>query len=221
MPVMQYADDRNLRRLMHEAYSTRASDLGGNVEWNNGPLILRILALRHEAAKLLGYRNYAEVSLVPKMAQHPEEVIAFLRDLARRAKPFAQRDFAELTAFARSDLGLATLEPWDLAYASEKLKASRYAYNEQEVRQYFPEDRVLAGLFRSSRRSTGSRSANRKPRSGIPTCVSSRSAMRAARWSASSTSTSMRGPASRAARGWTTRSTAAPCMARCGTRSHS
>jgi oligopeptidase A len=148
MPVMQYADDRNLRRLMHEAYSTRASDLGGNAGWDNGPLILRILALRHEAARLLGYRNYAEVSLVPKMAQHPEEVIAFLRDLARRAKPFAQRDFAELTAFARSDLGLATVEPWDIAYASEKLKASRYAYNEQEVRQYFPEDRVLAGLFR-------------------------------------------------------------------------
>ena len=148
LPVMQYADDRNLRRLMHEAYSTRASDLGSNPEWDNGPLILRILALRHEAAQLLGYRNYAEVSLVPKMAQHPEEVIAFLRDLARRAKPFARRDFDELRDFAGGTLGLATLEPWDIAYASEKLKASRYAYNEQDVRQYFPEDRVLAGLFR-------------------------------------------------------------------------
>src|SRR4030095_15628402 len=101
MPVMQYADDRDLRRLMHEAYSTGASDLGSNPDWNNGPLILRILALRHEAAKLLGYRNYAEVSLVPKMAQHPDQVIAFLVDLARRARPFAQRDFAELSAFAR------------------------------------------------------------------------------------------------------------------------
>ena len=148
LPVMQYADDRNLRRLMHEAYSTRASDLGSSPEWDNGPLILRILALRHEAAQLLGYRNYAEVSLVPKMAQHPEEVIAFLRDLARRAKPFAKRDYDELRDFASGTLGLATLEPWDLAYASEKLKASRYAYNEQEVRQYLPEDRVLAGLFR-------------------------------------------------------------------------
>jgi len=145
---MQYAEDRNLRRRMHEAYSTRASDLGGTPDWSNGPLLLRILALRHEAARLLGYRNYAEVSLVPKMAQHPDEVIEFLRDLARRAKPFAQRDFAELASFAKDHLGLATLEPWDLAYASEKLKASRYAYNEQEVRQYFPEDRVLAGLFR-------------------------------------------------------------------------
>lgn len=148
LPVMQYADDRALRRRMHEAYSTRASDLGGNVEWDNGPLILRILALRHEAAKLLGYRNYAEVSLVPKMAGHPDEVIAFLRDLARRARPFAQRDYAELAAFAQSDLGLVALEPWDVAYASEKLKTARYAYDEQDVRQYLPEDRVLAGLFR-------------------------------------------------------------------------
>ena len=148
LPVMQYADDRALRQRMHEAYSTRASDLGSNSDWDNGPLIGRILALRHEAAELLGYRNYAEVSLVPKMAQQPDEVIAFLRDLARRARPFAQRDFAELAAFARSDLGLATIEPWDLAYASEKLKASRYAFNEQELRPYFPEDRVLAGLFR-------------------------------------------------------------------------
>ncbi len=148
LPVMQYADDRTLRRRMHEAYSTRASDLGSDPAWDNGPLIARILALRHEAANLLGYRNYAEVSLVPKMAQRPDEVIAFLRDLARRAHPFARRDIAELAAFAKSELGLPALEPWDVAYASEKLKAARYAYDEQEVRQYFPEDRVLAGLFR-------------------------------------------------------------------------
>jgi oligopeptidase A len=148
LPVMQYADDRNLRRRMHEAYSTRASDLGSDPEWDNGPLILRILALRHEAARLLGYRNYAEVSLVPKMARDPDEVIAFLRDLAQRAKPFAERDLAEVAAFAKGELGLPTMEPWDVAYASEKLKARHFAYNEQEVRQYFPEDRVLAGLFR-------------------------------------------------------------------------
>jgi oligopeptidase A len=148
LPVMQYADDRALRQRMHEAYSTRASELGADPAWDNGPLIPRILALRHETAALLGYANYAEVSLVPKMAQHPEEVVAFLRDLSRRARPFAQRDLAELAAFAQRDLGLPTLEPWDLAYASEKLRASRYAYSEQEVRQYFPEDRVLAGLFR-------------------------------------------------------------------------
>ena len=148
LPVMQYAEDRNLRRRMHEAFSTRASDLGSNPAWDNGPLIDRILALRHEAARLLGYANYAEVSLVPKMAQGPDEVIAFLRDLARRAKPFAERDFAELSAFARDELGLATVEPWDIAYASEKLRSARYAYSEQDVRQYLPEDQVLPGLFR-------------------------------------------------------------------------
>jgi len=148
LPVMQYAEDRNLRRRMHEAFSTRASDLGSNPAWDNGPLVGRILALRHEAARLLGYASYAEVSLVPKMAQGPAEVIAFLRDLARRAKPFAERDFAELSAFARDELGLPTVEPWDVAYASEKLKSARYAYSEQDVRQYFPEDQVLPGLFR-------------------------------------------------------------------------
>jgi len=148
LPVMQYADDRDLRRRMHEAFSTRASDLGSNPAWDNGPLIGRILALRHEAARLLGYANYAEVSLVPKMAQGPDEVIAFLRDLARRAKPFAERDFAELCAFARDELGLVSVEPWDIAYASEKQKSARYAYSEQDVRQYFPEDQVLPGLFR-------------------------------------------------------------------------
>jgi len=148
LPVMQYAHDRNLRRLMHEAYSTRASELGSKPEWDNGPLIERILALRHEAARLLGYSNYAEVSLVPKMAQNPDEVVTFLRDLARRAKPFAERDFAELATFARDELDLPDLAPWDLAYASEKLKAARYAYSEQDVRQYFPEDQVLNGLFR-------------------------------------------------------------------------
>jgi oligopeptidase A len=148
LPVMQYSENRNLRRRMHEAFSTRASELGGNPEWDNGPLIDRILALRHEAAHLLGYANYAEMSLVPKMAEHPDEVIAFLRDLSRRAKPFAERDFDELTRFAHDELRLAELAPWDIAYASERLKAARYAYNEQVVRQYFPENDVLAGLFR-------------------------------------------------------------------------
>jgi len=148
LPVMQYAEDRNLRRRMHEAHSTRASDLGSNPEWDNRPLGEQILALRDEVAHLLGYESYADVSLVPKMAEHPAEVIAFLRDLAARAKPFAETDFAALTAFARDDLGLATLEPWDVAFAAERLKTARYAYNEQEVRQYLPEDQVLGGLFR-------------------------------------------------------------------------
>ncbi len=147
LPVMQYADDRELRRTMHRAHSTRASDLGLDPSRDNTPLIARILQLRREAARLLGFDNYADLSLVPKMAASAAEVLAFLRDLGARAKPFAQRDYAELTQFARDELGLDTLEACDLAYASEKLKAARYSFSEQEVRQYFPEDRVLAGLF--------------------------------------------------------------------------
>jgi oligopeptidase A len=148
LPVMQYARDRELRRRMHEAYSTRASDLGADPAWDNGPLIDRILAGRREEASLLGYPNFAHVSLVPKMAGHPDEVIAFLRDLARRARPFAEREYVELADFARAHLDLPTLAPWDLLFASEKLKEHRYAFDDQEVRQYFPEDAVLAGLFR-------------------------------------------------------------------------
>ena len=147
VPVMQYADDRALRATMHRAFSTRASDLGEPQALDNTDVLLRILALRDEAARLLGYANYAEVSLVPKMARTPAEVIAFLRDLARRARPYAEREYAELRAFARDTLGIADLAAWDLAYASEKLKAQRFAYSDEEVRQYFPEDRVLAGLF--------------------------------------------------------------------------
>jgi oligopeptidase A len=148
LPVMQYARNRELRRRLHEAHATRASDLGANPEWDNGPVIDRVLVLRRELAELLGYRNYAEVSLVPKMARNPAEVAAFLRDLAHRARPFAQQDYADLVSFARDNLGLVEVAPWDLAFATEQLKAERYAFSEQEVRQYFPEDQVLAGLFR-------------------------------------------------------------------------
>ncbi|HZQ61499.1 MAG TPA: M3 family metallopeptidase [Casimicrobiaceae bacterium] len=148
LPVMQYAEDRTLRETMHRGFVTRASDIGLKPEWDNTPIIEEILKLRREAAQLLGYESYAAVSLVPKMAQTPGEVLAFLRDLAARAKPFAERDYAELTAFARTDLELDELQAWDLAYASEKLKAKRYSFSEQEVRQYFPEPKVLDGLFR-------------------------------------------------------------------------
>ena len=147
LPVMQYADNRRLREKLYYAFSVRASEFGP-AQWDNTALIDRILELRREHAELLGYRNYAEVSLVPKMARTPEEVLAFLRDLAVRAKPFAERDFAELAAFAREELRLSDLAAWDLPYASEKLRQSRYSFSEQEVRQYFPEDRVLAGMFR-------------------------------------------------------------------------
>jgi oligopeptidase A len=147
MPVLQYAEDRRLRALMHRAYATLASDLGASDAWDNTGIIERLLALRHEEARLLGYANYAELSLVPKMAQAPDEVLAFLRDLAARARPFAVREYAELRAYARDTLGIEDLSAWDVAYASEKLKRARHAFSEQEVKQYFPEGRVVAGLF--------------------------------------------------------------------------
>ncbi|MGE5171428.1 MAG: M3 family metallopeptidase [Rudaea sp.] len=146
-PVMQYAESRALRALMHRASATLASELGAEPRWDNTPIIERILALREEEARLLGYANFAALSLVPKMAGTPDEVLAFLRDLAARARPFALREYADLTAFARDALGIASLEIHDVPYVTERLKAQRFAFSEQEVRQYFPEDRVLAGLF--------------------------------------------------------------------------
>jgi oligopeptidase A len=147
LPVMQFADDRALRETVYRASVTRASEFG-KPEWDNTPLIARIVKLRREEARLLGYRSYAEVSLARKMAETPSRVTGFLEDLAQRARPFAEQDLAELERFARAELGLPNLEAWDIAYASEKLRAARYAFSEQEVKQYFPEDGVLAGLFR-------------------------------------------------------------------------
>jgi oligopeptidase A len=147
MPVMQYAGDRKLRETLYRESATRASEFG-KAEWDNTALIDRIVTLRREVAQLLGYKNFAEVSLVPKMAQSPDQVLAFLEDLARRARPFAEKDVAELRAFARERLGLDPLESWDVAYASEKLRVERYAFSEQEVKQYFPEDAAVGGLFR-------------------------------------------------------------------------
>ena len=148
LPVLSYANNRALRATLHRAYATRASDLGASPAWDNGPVIARLLELRREAALLLGYAHFADVSLVSRMARSVDEVLGFLRDLARRAEPFARRDYAELQAFARTELGLSDLAPWDLAYVSEKLKTKRFAFSEQEVRRYFPEPKVLAGLFR-------------------------------------------------------------------------
>ena len=146
-PFMQYAAGRDLREQMYRAYVTRASEFG-NTELDNTPLITQILSLHHEAAKLLGYANHAEVSLVPKMAQTPKQVLDFLNDLAAKALPFARKDYAELSEFAAAELGLARLEAWDLAYASERLRAARYAFSDQEVKQYFPEAKVVQGMFR-------------------------------------------------------------------------
>ena len=147
VPFMQYAAQRELREQMYRAYVTRASEFG-KPELDNTPLITQILRLHHEAAQLLGYANHAEVSLVPKMAQTPRQVLDFLNDLAAKALPFARKDYAELGEFATAELGLARLEAWDLAYASEKLRAARYAFSDQEVKQYFPEAKVIQGMFR-------------------------------------------------------------------------
>ncbi|HEU4775631.1 MAG TPA: M3 family metallopeptidase [Telluria sp.] len=151
-PVLQFADSRKLRETIYRANATKASEMGSAFsqleQWDNTANIATLLQLRDEEAKLLDYRNFAEVSLVPKMAQSPEHVIAFLEDLARRARPFAEQDLAEVQAFARDELGIVKLEAWDLTYASEKLRERRYAFSAQEVKQYFPEPKVVDGLFR-------------------------------------------------------------------------
>ncbi|MFZ0107541.1 MAG: M3 family metallopeptidase, partial [Thiobacillus sp.] len=147
LPVMQYADSRELRQILYRAYVTRASEFG-KPELDNTPLIAAILKLRREAAQLLGFNSYAEVSLAPKMADKPADVLHFLDELAQRARPYAEKDFAELKDFARDELGIDELQAWDNAYVSEKLRVARYSFSDQEVKQYFPEPRVLAGLFK-------------------------------------------------------------------------
>ena len=146
-PVIQYAQDRALRETMYRAYTTRASELG-DAQWNNGPLIVRLLELRDEEARLLGFANFAEVSLTPKMAKSPASALQFLHEVAVRAKPSATRDMAALRAFAASNLGLSDVAAWDVDFVSEKLRESRYAFSSNEVKQYFPEDRVLTGMFK-------------------------------------------------------------------------
>jgi oligopeptidase A len=147
MPVMQYADNRSLREKVYRAYVTRASEFGP-AELDNTPLIREIVALRRELAGLLGFTSYAEYSLEAKMAETPAQVMQFLRDLARRAGPHARKDLDEVREFAREQLNLQTLEAWDVAYASEKLRQARYAFSENEVKQYFPESSVLPGMFK-------------------------------------------------------------------------
>ena len=150
LPVMQFADHAALRERLYRAYVTRASDQaeGDARRFDNTALIQEILALRQEEARLLGYANFAEVSLVPKMAQSPAQVIAFLRDLARRARPYAERDVQDARTFAAEHLGISDPQAWDWPYISEKLKEARYAFSEQEVKQYFTAPKVLAGLFK-------------------------------------------------------------------------
>jgi len=155
-PVLTYAEDRGLRRELYEAYHTRASERGPHAgQFDNTGAMERILALRHELAQLLGFANYAERSLAKKMARSTGDVVAFLEDLARRSRPQAEREMAELTAFARERDGLDALEAWDVAYYSEKLREQRYAFSQEEVRPYFPATRVVPGLFAVAERLFG------------------------------------------------------------------
>jgi oligopeptidase A len=149
LPVMQFAHSSPLREKLYRAYATRASDqaAGEAAKFDNTAIMGALLALRHEEARLLGYRHYADVSLVPKMAESPEQVIAFLRDLAAKARPHAEKDLADLREFAATELGLNDPQAWDWPYIGEKLKEARYAFSEQEVKPYFTAPKVLAGLF--------------------------------------------------------------------------
>lgn len=152
-PVMQYSENRALRRLMYEAYVTRASELApqygkGKLDWDNTKNMLEQLRLRDEEARMLGFKNYAALSLAPKMANSVEEVDSFLTNFAQKAKPFALKDWQELSDFAKTELSITDgLEPWDIAFASERLKQERYSFSENELKQYFPLPKVLDGLF--------------------------------------------------------------------------
>lgn len=148
LPVMTYADNQALREEMYRAFVTRASDQGPNAgKWDNSEIMAEILALRHELAQLLGFSSYADKSLATKMAETTEQVINFLSDLATRARPQAEQELAQLRAFAKQHYGVDELAAWDIAYYSEKQKQHLFSINDEQLRPYFPEPRVLAGLF--------------------------------------------------------------------------
>jgi oligopeptidase A len=152
-PVMQYSENRPMREAMYRAYVTRASELGsqygnGKPEWDNTAVLADQLKLRAEEAHMLGFNNFAEVSLAPKMAESPAQVMSFLEDLATRARPHAEQDWKELREFAANELGMSELQPWDMTFAAERLRQKRYSFSENEVKQYFPEDAVFKGLFK-------------------------------------------------------------------------
>ncbi len=219
LPVMQFAHSSALRARLYRAYVTRGSDQArASCKSTTTPaLIHQILALRQEEAQLLGYKNFGELSLVPKMAQSPQHVIDFLRDLTRRAKPYGEKDVADMRAFAKAELKLDDPQPWDWTYVGEKLKEARYAFNEQEVKQYFTAPKVLAGLFKivETLFDVSIHKDNRhrvEPGRGVlpassASCPPRRTVQQtwrlAARWWASSTWTPAPAPASAAAPGWT------------------
>ena len=161
--ILTFADTRALREQLYTAYNTRASDQGPQAgQFDNSQRLERILALRHEAAQLLGFPSKAHLSLADKMAGTPERVLGFLRELAAKAKPVAQRELEELRAFAAAELGIADLQPWDVAYASEKLRERRFAFSEEDLKPYFPLPAVMQGLFTVAERVFGVKLVERK-----------------------------------------------------------
>jgi len=167
LPVITYADDRQLRQEVYTAFVSRASEQGPNSgEWDNSALIDEILQLRHEQSALLEFNNYADRSLATKMADSSEQVLEFLNDLALRSKPQAEKELAELNDFAQSEYEVADLQAWDMAYYAEKLKQQRYAISDEQLRPYFPENKVIAGLFEVVSRVFG---LQVKPRDGVDT----------------------------------------------------
>lgn len=158
IPVLTYAENRNLRETLYMANVTKASEIGPDAgKFDNGPLMEQILEKRQQQAELLGYKNFAEISVAPKMAETPEDVIFFLDELAEKAYPQAQREFEELQTFAKETLGLDELKPWDVGFASEKLSQARYSFSQEELRPYFPAQRVINGLFETANRLFGVR----------------------------------------------------------------
>ncbi len=157
-PVISHADSRSLRREVYEAFSTRASDKGPHAgQYDNTEVMERILELRRESARLLGFENYAERSLAKKMARSSDEVLGFLTDLAERSRPQAQREIAELTKFARERFGVEQLEAWDIPYYGEKLRQDRFNISQEELKPYLPDTRVVPGMFRVVERLFGIR----------------------------------------------------------------
>lgn len=148
MPVMSYADNRELREEMYTAFATKASDQGPNAgQWDNTEVMADILKLRHRLANILGFANHAERSLATKMAQSPSQVMDFLMDLAERSKPMAEQEFEELKAYAKETAGMDELQAWDVTYFAEQLRQQRYSISQEELKPYFPEDKVVSGLF--------------------------------------------------------------------------
>ncbi|MWQ46435.1 oligopeptidase A [Glaesserella parasuis] len=163
LPVMTYCENRELRQKMYEAYNTRASDQGPNAgKWDNSAIMAETLELRLELAKLLGFESYAELSLATKMAENSTQVVDFLEGLANRSKEQGKKELAELKAFAKESYGVSELQPWDIAFYSEKQKQALYAINDEELRLYFPEERVLSGLFELVKRIFGMRVEEQK-----------------------------------------------------------